>query len=501
MRIIEGKENIISDFLTYLQDESKFSFGNVEYLAFPENENDICEFLKFCSDKNIPVTISNGKTGVVGGAVPLKGALISLEKFNKILGVKKINDEYRIYLQSGVSLDELYKFLENEKNLTEKYFYPVDVTESTAKIGGTVSTNASGERSFKYGSTRNWVRSLRIVLADGNILSIERDKVFAFNYDLEIKLSGGNIKKIKIPQYKMPSVKNAAGYYAKENMDLIDLFIGSEGTLGIITEVELAITKKHENIMTLLAFFPEEQNAINFFLECKKILTSAIVFEYFDKGAFELLRPKVTNLPEDKKSAIFFETEYADSNLEKIFSEIETLLKKNGSSMDNTWGGFEKKDVEKIRQIRYAIPETINETLAKTKQKYPIIHKISADIAVPDEKFLEMFSYYKSELELSKLQYTIFGHIGENHLHMNILPKDNKEFLKAKELHLCFAKKAVSLGGTVSAEHGIGKIKHQYLEIMYGKDGIRQMACVKKVLDPKCILNRGNVFDEEYLDA
>lgn len=500
MRIIEGKANIISGFLTYLQDESKLSFGDVEYLAFPENESDVCEFLKFCSDKNMPVTISNGKTGVVGGAVPIAGALMSLEKFNKIFGVKKTGGEYRVRLSSGVSLDEFYKFLENENFSGEKYFYPVDVTESTAKIGGTVSTNASGERSFKYGPTRNWVRSLRVVLSDGNVLSIERGKFFANGYEMDLKLPDGSTRKIKIPQYKMPSVKNAAGYYAKKNMDLIDLFVGSEGTLGVLTEVELALTKKPENIMTLLAFFPQEQNAMNFFFECKQMLTSAVVFEYFDKGAFELLRPKMTDLPKDKDSAIFFEIEYTDDNLGKISSDIESLLKKNGSSMDNTWGGFEKKDIEKIRQIRHAIPETINETLAGTKQKYPAIHKISADIAVPAENFLEMISYYKSKLESMKLQNTIFGHIGENHLHMNILPRNNEEFLKAKELHLDFAKKAVLLGGTVSAEHGIGKIKHQYLEIMYGKKGLKQMAAVKKVLDPKGILNRGNIFPESFLD-
>ena len=501
MRIIEGKANIISGFLTYLQDESKFSFGDVEFLAFPENEKDVCEFLKFCRDKKMPITISNGKTGVVGGAVPVAGALMSLEKFNKIFGVRKSGGEYRVRLESGVSLDEFYKFLENENFSGEKYFYPVDVTESTAKIGGTVSTNASGERSFKYGPTRNWVRSLRVVLSDGNVLAIERGKVFADGYDMEIKLPDGNIKKIKIPRYKMPSVKNAAGYYAKKNMDLIDLFIGSEGTLGVVTEVELALTKKSANIMTLLAFFSQEQNAMNFFFECKKILKSAVVFEYFDHGAFELLRPKIADLPQEKNAAIFFEIEYTDDNLENIMAAIEELLKKNNSSMDNTWGGFEKKDIEKIRQIRHSIPETINETLAATKQKYPAIHKISADIAVPAEKFLEMISYYKSKLEPIKLQNTIFGHIGENHLHMNILPRNNEEFLKAKELHLAFAKKAVSLGGTVSAEHGIGKIKHQYLEIMYGKEGIRQMAEVKKVLDPKGILNRGNIFSEEYLNA
>ena len=499
MRIIEDKEIILSQFLPYLQDESKLSFGDVECIAFPENESDVSEFLKSCSAKNLPVTVSNGKTGVVGGAIPLKGALMSLEKLNRIYGVKKIGGEYRVKLQSGVTLDEFNKYLENENFDGGKYFYPVDVTESTAKIGGTVATGASGERSFRYGSTRDWVRALRVVLADGNILSLERGKLFAHGYVLELKLTDGSTRKIQIPDYRMPLVKNAAGYYAKKNMDAIDLFIGGEGTLGVITEVELALAEKPENVMTLLAFFSNEQTALNYFFECEKKLPEAVVFEYFDKGAFDILRPKITDLPKNKQAAIFFEIEYDKTDLVKCMSLIEELLRKNGSSMDDTWGGFERKDIEKIREIRHAIPETINETLAKRKQKYPAIHKISADIAVPKEKFEEMISYYKSKLEATKLQYTMFGHIGENHLHMNILPNNNDEFVRAKELHFDFAKKAVALGGTVSAEHGIGKIKHQYLEIMYGQNGIKQMAAVKKVLDPKGILNRGNVFSEDWL--
>jgi D-lactate dehydrogenase (cytochrome) len=499
MKIIEGKENIISGYLSYLQDESKISYGEIEYLAFPESEEDICQFLQFCREKNIPLTISNGKTGVVGGAVPLKGALLSLEKLNKIYEVKKSGEEYRLRLQTGVTLDEIYQFLETASFTQEKYFYPVDVTESTARIGGTVATNASGERSFKYGPTRTWVRSLRVILADGNILDIERGKIFAQGYDLEFKTVKGIVKKIKIPRYRIPEIKSSAGYYARENMDLIDLFIGNEGTLGIISEIELALTKKPENILSLLAFFNCEEDALKFFFSARKELMTAMVFEYFDSGAIKLLRPKILELPGNKNSAIFLEVEFNDSTLEEISSTIEKLLTENNSSLDNTWGGFEKKEIEKIRQIRHSIPETINETIAKRKQKLPILHKISVDIAVPEEKFLEMITYYKTKLEPLSLEYTMFGHIGENHLHLNILPRDEKEFILAKDLHLDFAKKAVVLGGTVSAEHGIGKIKHQYLEVMYGEEGIKQMLEVKKAFDPQYLLNRGNLFPEELL--
>ncbi len=509
MRIIEGKENILSQFSVYLQDESKLSAGEIQYLAFAETEKQAADFLKEMSEKNIPVTVSNGRTGVVGGAIPKSGALLTVEKMDKILasGIAA-GGEMRVKCQAGVLLENLHK---ESQNLEGGYFYPVDATETSARVGGTVATNASGERSFKYGSTRKWVRSVRVVLANGEVLFIERGKVFADAQNgFEIVFTDGKTIKLKVPSYKMPSVKNASGYYAEKNMDLIDLFIGSEGTLGVITEVEFALTKKPANIMSIIAFFPEEQNALDFFFQAKKELTAALVFEYFDSGGLNILREKkqhegsnsaVPDFDNNARAAILMELEYNDKTLDRISSTLEQFLIQNKSSMDTALAALSQKDTAKIRAMRHALPEGINDTIAKNKRTYPNLHKISADIAVPEDKLLEMIEYYKSKIVPSGFLYTLFGHIGESHLHVNILPRNAQEFEKAKELHLDFAKKAVSIGGTISAEHGIGKIKLQYLEVMYGIDGLKQMVEIKKALDPKCILNRGDVFPENLLCA
>ena len=506
IRLVEGRDTILSQFSAYLQDESKLSSGDIHSIAFAETEKQVSDFLKSMSEKKIPVTVSNGRTGVTGGCVPKNGALLSVEKMERIIGSRKKGDEIWVQCQSGVVLEVLHQ--ESQK-IDTGHFYPVDATEMSARLGGTVSTNASGERSFRYGATRKWVRSLRVVLSNGDILEIERGKVFAdSNNRFEIVFSDGKSALVQLPAYKMPEVKNASGYYAKPGMDIIDLFIGSEGTLGVITEIEVALAKKPENIMAVLSFFPEEKNALNFFFSARKELDTALVFEYFDAIGLEMLRAKkkhegvnsaVPDFDPDTKAALLFEVEYTDDTLEKTSQILEKLLSANKSSIDNSWAALEEKDMLKIRALRHALPEGINDIIARTKRDYPSLHKISADIAVPQNKLLDMIYYYKSKMESLNFQYTLFGHIGESHLHMNILPKNDTEFEKAKELHLDFARKSVALGGTISAEHGIGKIKHPHLEVMYGIDGLKQMATVKKVLDTSCILNRGNIFPEELL--
>ncbi|MEW6070557.1 MAG: FAD-linked oxidase C-terminal domain-containing protein, partial [Candidatus Thermoplasmatota archaeon] len=231
----------------------------------------------------------------------------------------------------------------------------------------------------------------------------------------------------------------------------------------------------------------------------KNELKDAIVFEYFDSYAFEILREKFQQLPKHANAGIFFELIFSEENLDNIFNIIDKMLRENNASPDEALGSYERQDIERIRDIRHALPATINETIANRKTKYPNIHKISVDIAVPEDKLLEMINYYKAVLDPLNFEYTIFGHIGEAHLHMNILPRNNEEFVRAKDLHLDFAHKAVELQGTVSGEHGIGKIKHNYLEVMYGREAIKQMIAVKKALDPNCILNRGNIFPEKLL--
>ena len=267
IRVIEGFDRIRTEYPAYLTDESKLSPEPFDYLFFPMDESELGAILKQMSAQRIKVTIAGARTGLVGGCVPRKGALVSLENFDR---VKSVNWdpkalEWRIQCQSALNLRTLSEQLATKKlpdiaNCGDRqaldalkrfkedparYFYPPDPTEMSASIGGTVATNASGARTYRYGPTRDWVRAIRVMLSNGEILSIPRGKYFASPAgEFTVFDSKGNQLSVKLPTYRMPHTKNTAGFFAAPRMDLIDLFIGSEGCFGVITEVTVALLKR-----------------------------------------------------------------------------------------------------------------------------------------------------------------------------------------------------------------------------------------------------------------
>jgi len=170
------------------------------------------------------------------------------------------------------------------------------------------------------------------------------------------------------------------------------------------------------------------------------------------------------------------------------------MISKHNASLDNTWVAMTEREADKFNQFRYSIPESVNEIVRSNG-----FRKLSADIAVPESGFSAMMNFYTDTLKAGSVEHVIFGHIGECHLHVNLLPRNEKELKISEEICLAFVKKGVLLGGTVSAEHGIGKTRHKYLEEMYGRRGILEMARIKKAIDPNCILGLDNIFPKEIL--
>ncbi|MFC1620839.1 FAD-binding oxidoreductase [Candidatus Omnitrophota bacterium] len=476
--IIKRDKDIIK---SYFEDESGLRDGYADEVLIPENEKDAIDILADASRKNTPLTISGGGTGVTGARVPFGGSILATDSLNKIIDIDEKN--LIATLQPGVRLSDLQTEL-SKKGLA----YLPDPTEPNAFLGGTISTNACGAKGFRYGSTRNYIKRLRLILSTGQILDIKRGKYFV-NKGSAFSLE---TIKIKIPQYSMPDIKSAAGYYVKENMDIIDLFIGQEGTLGFLIEADVAIGKKPEAIMSFFSFFSNENNALSFVKDAKT--KNALSIEYMDENSLNLLRAKHRNIPIDAKALVYFEQDYKKDKEESVAESWMELLEKHNALIEKSFFADSEQERQKLWEFRHALPETINEIIKRNK-----LPKVGTDIAVPENAFSEMFAFYKEKLSSSEIESLIFGHIGENHMHVNMLPKTEAEFSKSRSIYMDFVKKAVSLGGTASAEHGIGKLKHAFLEAMYGKKNIEQMAALKKSLDPACILGLDNIFSKELL--
>ena len=550
-----------NQFEEFLQDASRMAGGKASAVVFPQTEKHVSEYLKSAHTAKTPVTIAGNHTGLVGGAVPLEGEVLATSYMNEVFPketedvmeviagedeltsrkyhfyLKRVDDHIRAVVPPGLRLREFQKRIE-EKGL----FYPPDPTEWNAFLGATVSTNASGSRTFKYGATRLYTKALRVVLAEGHVLEIERDKIFSdLNQTFQIFFSKSEKILIKIPSLTMPRVKHAAGYFCQPEMDLIDLWIGSEGTLGVITQTELDLIQKPSTVMSVIVYFSKESQAIQFVEKIrqqsyqtwqKKDIQGLDIraIEYFDSNSLKLLRENSLSvrIPSQSETAIYFEQESSSKisreeleNLMKpLFEERPltsqetqdlmkhpfgrmTLLLKEEGVLDDLELAFpgEEKAQRKLKEFRHALPVKVNEIIGQYKRQSGFLglHKVATDTAAPDKYLKPMMDLFKTTLDRSGIRYVIFGHIGNNHLHANLLPQNEKELTAARQTYLELCWHVVDMGGTVSAEHGIGKLKHSSLEMLYRKEDLIEMAHLKKMLDPHAILGRGNIFPKEFI--
>jgi D-lactate dehydrogenase (cytochrome) len=492
----------LDDLQNYLTDASNMRGGFAEKLFIPETTIELAQILRDANANGTPVTVSAARTGTVGGAIPFGGCIVSLEKLNKIKSIDK--ESLTAVVEPGVILADFQKAVE-----AENLFYPPDPTEWSCQIGGTVATNASGARSFKYGATREFVNRLKIVLANGETLNLKRGEVFADDDGLlKLATEQGNEIAAKTPTYERPNVrKNVSGYFNQQPLDAIDLFIGSEGTLGVITEIELSLLPKPEGFFSGIVFFEKASELLNFVDEAREFsfgsrtgrqdaspLVDSTLLEYFDDRALSFITEKFPEVPAGMAGAIFFEQETNSETEDVLLEQWNELLEKHGADLDRSWFTTNEQDREKMREFRHALPVSVNEFIARHKQR-----KVGTDMAVPDDNFCSFLKFYKDTLDTSGLDYVIFGHIGDNHLHANMLPKTDEEAEKARHIYGRCVAQAIMLGGTVSAEHGIGKLKRKYLDAMMGERYLNEMAVLKKAFDPKGILGRGNMFDAKFL--
>ena len=345
-----------SEYDEYRRDESR-STGEAESISFPTCEDELRSILSEL-DPATPITVQGARTGLAGGAVPHGGHVVSLVRMNAYKGLRRAADgAFFLRVEPGVVLSELRRHL-HAKSLPAhgwddasraalealyagpEQFFPTDPTETSACLGGMAACNASGARSYRYGPMRPHVSGLRVVLVSGETLALRRGDVCAQGRALELVTEQGTTMRMELPTYDMPRAKNASGYFIADDMDAVDLFIGSDGTLGIITELELALMPAPRVTWGVNCFFEDEGHALDFVVRARPALDCASAFEYFDGAALDILRTtredgaafaSLPEVPDAYRACVFVELECdGETQAMEALRELGSLLEEVG---------------------------------------------------------------------------------------------------------------------------------------------------------------------------
>ena len=507
---------------SFLEDAAHFPGGFTSGVCTPASEAEVAALVRAAS-AILPI---GAQSSLTGGATPRGELLLSTSHLNRVLAS---GDDW-IRVEAGVSLVELDAAL-----AALGTHYPPVPTFTGAFVGGIVSTNAAGAATFKYGTTREWVRALRLVLANGDVLDVERGKTIAHpDGFFEIVLSDRTVR-VPVPSYRMPRVpKSSAGYFAAPGMDLIDLFIGSEGTLGVITEVTLRVLPARPAMCLAFVPFADRDAALAFVTMLREAArdtwrtrdprgldVSAI--EHMDARCLALLREDGVDrangvtIPDEAAIALLVTLELpADMTSARALDEIgrarephapDTPLLRFCRALDEA-GVLDQVEIavpgaaareHQLLALREAVPAGVNARVGRAKQADPRIAKTAADMIVPFEHLGELLAIYDEEFRRRGLDAAVWGHISDGNLHPNVLPRSMDEVESGKAAILAFGREVIRLGGSPLAEHGVGRnpVKQQLLLELYGRDGVDEMRAVKRTLDPDDKLAPGVLFEQK----
>lgn len=428
----------------YSHDDSEAEPCLPEAVVRAKTTAEVSAVMKAAYEHEVPVTPRGGGTGRVGGAVPVPGGIVlAFERMNAIEGIDR--QELTTHVQPGVITGDLKRATE-EENL----FYPPDPnSRDSCAIGGNLAANAGGPRAFKYGVTREYVMGMEVVLADGTILKLGRE-----------------------------TKKGVTGY------DLTSLMVGSEGTLGIVTEATLRLIPKPESTVTALACFSslDEVAPVVSSLMTQGQLPSCI--ELLDEEAIRIVRPEAgLTIPNETKAMLLIELDGEEAKLEDELERtgnilfdldaLEVLVAQSGSERERLWASR--------RELSYSM---------KRQAK----NKLSEDVVVPRTKMADLLGYCSQLAEQNELIIPTYGHAGDGNLHVNFLWNDPDEKLKVDEAIKLLFQRVLELRGTLSGEHGIGVLKAPYLGMEQSPQLIALQEKIKDVFDPKHILNPGKIF-------
>ena len=414
-------------------------------VVFPETNEEVSKILKLCNEHKIPVTPFGTGTSLEGNVVGNeKGITICLEKMNKILRVNAEDFDCRV--QACVTKEQL-----NEHLREDGVFFPID-PGANAALGGMASTSASGTMAVKYGTMKTVISGLTVVLPNGDIIN-----------------TGGRTK------------KTSAGY------NLTNLFIGSEGTLGIITEVHLRLSPIPESIMSAVCHFPSLEDAV---MTAQQVIQYGVPIARIemlnaDQMGISINYSKLKDI--EAVPTLFFEFHGSESSNQENIKIVEELSKDNkGSSFK--WAK-DLEDRNKLWQARWDVYYSVK-ALNNNGRVY------STDVCVPISKITECVKFAEEQAKKFGVRAPMVGHMGDGNFHV-VLPYDPEQkdiYEKLRAFNGTLIRKALELEGTITGEHGVGLHKKEYL-LEQHPDSIPVMKSIKRTMDPNNIMNPGKIFD------
>ena len=429
----------------YARGEDVFDPVLSQGIAFPNNNDEVSKIVKICNENKTPIVPYGTGTSLEGHVLGNeKGITISLENMNQILSVNAEDFDCRV--QAYVTRKQL-----NEELKNIGLFFPID-PGADASIGGMAATSASGTMAVKYGTMRTVVSGLTVVLPNGDIVK-----------------TGTRTK------------KTSAGY------NLTNLFIGSEGTLGIITEVHLRLSPIPENIMSAVCHFPDLESAV---LTAQEIIQYGIPIariEMLNKDQMEISinYSKLENL--EAKPTLFFEFHGSENSNREAIDVVQEISKNNNGNEFKWAQNTEERN--KLWKARHDVYYSV-------KSQQPNIKIYTTDICVPISNLVECIKFAEEEIKKYGLQAPMVGHVGDGNFHSTIIydPNKKEDYNMIRNFSNKLIDKALELDGTVTGEHGIGINKKEYLKKQH-PDNLPLMQTLKKSIDPNNIMNPGKVID------
>jgi D-lactate dehydrogenase (cytochrome) len=491
---IDTDDTLVSSFLS---DAAHVPGGFAAGVAFPRSEAEVAALVAN-AERVLPI---GAQSSLTGGATPRGEIVLSTRALSTVSS--PAGDNVRV--GAGVPLKELQRTL-----AAVGLYYPPVPTFDGAFVGGTVATNAAGAATFKHGSTRRWVNAVTLVLANGDALDVVRGETHASGDGwFEIESTTGEVLRVPVPTYVMPDVpKLSAGYYAAPAMDLIDLFIGAEGTLGVVIEATLKVIARPRRVVALIRCADDRQAIAVTEALRREAHASWVGRGPLDVAAIEYMDTRALRaVPDDAFSragvrrptgqSVMLLVQIEVGNDEAALDRLQAILTSTAIEDDPHLAlAGDDRGAERLFNLREAVPSSVNAIVAATKQAHPDVEKTAGDMVVPFDRLADSIALYRSTLERNGLDYAIWGHVSDGNLHPNVVPRSFDDVRRGREAILEIARDVVAMGGAPLAEHGVGRsaLKQQLLRELYGAQGIEQMRAVKHALDPKWKLAPGVLF-------